>query len=135
METINKLKELNKELSEVVSKKREAVTRQQYEEAAALRETEVKLIHQIEQELRINDKDFSSAEVVNSVKKNIRDIIPFIEDGDTNLTFALIRKLENDIKLSKIEISDLKSKIEEINSDKANVNDLKSRIEEVLKKF
>jgi hypothetical protein len=135
METINRLKELNKELNEVVSKKREAVTRQQYEEAAALREAELKLIHQIEQELRINDKDFSSAEVVNSVKKNIRDIIPFIEDGDTNLTFALIRKLENDIKLSKIEISDLKSKIEEINSDKANFNDLKSRIEEVLKKF
>jgi len=94
---IKKLRELNENLKDIREKKMDAVVNQKYEIAAEYRNTERSMYVEIDDLVKLREEDFDSNEMFSSVKTNLYQIIDYIEDGDTNLTPALIRKLTNDV--------------------------------------
>lgn len=94
---IKKLRELSEGLKDIQAKKMDAIINQRYEIAAEYRNTERSIYVEIDELVKLREEDFDSNEMFNSVKKNLYQIIEYIEDGDTNLTPALIRKLTNDV--------------------------------------
>lgn len=111
-EVIQKLKELSLDLEKIRDKKKEAVKAQKYELAVAIRDEERQLYNLIDQTIKIKEKDFDSKELLEVVKKDLYEIISFIEKGDTNLTPALIRKLKSDAIRAKSEAERLKELME-----------------------
>jgi hypothetical protein len=95
-EVIQRLKKLSLELEKIRDKKKDAVNKQKYELAAAMRDEERQLYNLIDQTVKIKESDFDSKELLQVVKKDLYEIISFIEEGDSNLTPALIRKLKTD---------------------------------------
>ncbi|MEK6828607.1 MAG: UvrB/UvrC motif-containing protein [Nanoarchaeota archaeon] len=110
----NKLKELLKigiEIKEARDKKIKAVSEQHYELASSYRDIEKKLIEKIEKITQFKESDFESKDILDAVREDLYKVVSFIEDGDSNLTPALIRKLVNDTKEVKKEVEDLKEQL------------------------
>lgn len=107
-EVIKKLKELSEGLIDVKEKKLEAVKNQTYEIAASYRDTELSIRERISSTIDIKESDFESKELLDAVKRDLYEVIGFIEEGDTNLTPALIRKLTLDAKIAKKGAEELK---------------------------
>jgi hypothetical protein len=107
-EVIKKLKELSEGLRDVKEKKKDAVKSQKYEIAASYRDTERSIMERISSTINIKESDFESKELFYAVERDIYEVIGFIEEGDTNLTPALIRKLTLDAKVAKKGAEELK---------------------------
>jgi len=115
---INQLIELNENRNTLAKDKREAAWNQKYEEAAAFRDKERKVLDKINEIIKIEIRDFVSKDIYYQVEKDFYAILDFIEKGDTNLTPALLRKLSQDANIAK-----------------ANEESLKERLKEEVKKF
>jgi hypothetical protein len=118
IDKISKLIELNEKRNALSKEKYEVVMNQKYEEAAALRDEERKVLGKINDIVKIEIKDFVSMDVYRQVERDFYAILDFIEEGDTNLTPALLRKLSQDANIAK-----------------ANEENLKERLKEEVKKF
>lgn len=105
---IQTLKELNESLVDVREKKIDAAKSQKYEIAASYRDTERSIMERISSTIDIKEDDFESKELFDAVKRDLYEVIGFIEKGDTNLTPALIRKLTSDAKIAKKKAEELK---------------------------
>jgi len=113
-EKIQQLIEFNKELEKVIKTKIRAAMNQHYEKAAAARDDERSIIEKIDKILDVNKSNFDSEEVFAIVKKDLRVVIKFIEEGDSNLTPALLRKLSNDAKIAIDKEKEANSREEEL---------------------
>jgi hypothetical protein len=118
VDKINQLIELNEHRNILAKDKREAAWNQKYEEAAAFRDKERRVLNKINEIVKIEIKDFVSKDIYYQVEKDFYAILDFIEKGDTNLTPALLRKLSQDANIAK-----------------ANEESLKERLKEEVKKF
>lgn len=110
-EKIKNLQELSNKIKEITTKKLEAVAKQDYELASSYRDEERTFIGKIDKIVEIKEEDFQGKEFFDVVKKDLYKVICFIEDGDTNLTPALLRKLINDTKKVKEENEILKNQL------------------------
>jgi hypothetical protein len=118
VEKIKKLIELNDKRLAIQKEKMEVVREQKYEKAAALRDKEKQVISAISEIVEINVEDYVSRDVYRKVEDGFYEVLNFIEEGDTNLTPALLRKLSHDV-----------------NTERAKGEELKERLKEEVKKF
>lgn len=114
IEKLRQLREFSAEYEQIKHLKSIYVKEQKYEKAADMRDEERGVLFKIENILEIYESNFDSSEVFNSVKRDMLDVIKYIEDDDTSLTPALIRKLEADAKKAKEESSHFKKIIKEM---------------------
>jgi hypothetical protein len=109
---INQLLALSKKRVEISDKKMEVVSKQRYEEAAALRDQERKILEEIDAIVDVDENKFETKEIFYEVMKDFHKVIDFIEEGDSNLTPALLRKLTNDVKEARSREANLKKEIQ-----------------------
>ena len=111
-EKINQLLALSKKRVEISDKKMEVVREQKYEQAAALRDQERKILEEIDTIVNVDENKFETKEIFYEVMRDFHKVIDFIEEGDSNLTPALLRKLTNDVKESHARENNLKKEIQ-----------------------